>query len=141
MSKKDGFLLLNGSKDLHNFLHECRGKQGPLFEQDCFSEKSLNPGLQGIKYQRMVFWGLFSKMVLRWVHYCLLVFSEILHEVRNCSSKEEDMARTLKKKSLKIQTQKKILRKPQICLIYLHLSYIFELFKDLLSKLFQTENV
>ena len=32
-------------KDLPNFLHESRGQQGPLFEQDYFSEKILNPGL------------------------------------------------------------------------------------------------
>ena len=42
-------LLQNGSKDLPNFLHECRGEYGPFFEQDCFSEKNLNPGLSGIK--------------------------------------------------------------------------------------------
>ena len=31
--------LRNGSKDLPNILHECRGQLGPLFEQDGFSEK------------------------------------------------------------------------------------------------------
>ena len=38
-------LLQKGSKDLPNFLHECRGRKGPLCEQDWLSEKIPNPGL------------------------------------------------------------------------------------------------
>ena len=38
-------LLQKSSKDLPNFLHECRGQYCLLFEQDRFSEKILNPGL------------------------------------------------------------------------------------------------
>ena len=57
-------LLQNGSKDLPNFLHECRGQQGPLFEQDCFSEKILNPGLQGIKCPKKVFILLLCTLLL-----------------------------------------------------------------------------
>ena len=49
-------LLLNSSKDLPNFLHEYRGHQGPLFEQDRVSEK----------FQIGIFnFGLFSKTALR----------------------------------------------------------------------------
>ena len=38
-------LFLNGLKDLPNCLLEVDDKRGPLFEQDCFSEKILNRGL------------------------------------------------------------------------------------------------
>ena len=48
-------LLLNCPKDLPNFLHDHRGQQGPLFEQNCFSGKIRNPGLQGIKCPRWFF--------------------------------------------------------------------------------------
>ena len=34
--------LQNGSKDLPNALHDCRGQWGTLFEPDSFSEKILN---------------------------------------------------------------------------------------------------
>ena len=80
-------LLLNGSKDLPNFLHECRGQQGPLFEKDCSSEKILNPGLQGIKCPKRCFsyfFGLYSKTAL--------MFFPIL-----CMSVEDNRAHCLSK--------------------------------------------
>ena len=40
--------LHKGSRDLPNFLHECREKQGPSFEPNEFPENILNPGLQRI---------------------------------------------------------------------------------------------
>ena len=67
-----GLFSKTALKDLPNFLHDCRGEWGALFDSDSFSEKILNHKLSGIKCQRIVFWLLFSKMVLQWVHSCLL---------------------------------------------------------------------
>ena len=45
----------NGYKDLPNFLHECRGQQGPLFGLDGFSEKVLILDYRGLSVQKMLF--------------------------------------------------------------------------------------
>lgn len=60
-------LLQNSSKDLPKLLHGCRGQQGPFLEQDCFSEKILMPGLQGIRCPErcvFLFFGLYFKTAL-----------------------------------------------------------------------------
>ena len=52
--------LRKGSKNLAIFLHQCSGQQGPSFKDNGFSEKSLNPGLQGIQCcVKNVFFGFF----------------------------------------------------------------------------------
>ena len=62
------FFSYTALKGLPNFLHESRGQQGPLFEQDGFFKMILNPGLQGSSVQKrwvFFFFGLFSKTTLR----------------------------------------------------------------------------
>ena len=54
--------LQNGSSNLPNFLHGCRGQWGTLFELDM---KKNSPGLEGIKCPIFKVFGFFSKIALR----------------------------------------------------------------------------
>ena len=58
--------------DLPNFLHECRGQQGQLFEQDYFQKKSFITDHRGLVVQKrfFIFFCLYKKTALRRAH-CL----------------------------------------------------------------------
>ena len=61
-------LLQNGSKDLLDFLHECRGQQGYCFRKIVFVKKKLIQGYRGLSVQKrcfFYFFELYPKTALR----------------------------------------------------------------------------
>ena len=42
-----GHFLRNRSLQVYNFLHDCIGQQGALFECSAIFGKNLNPGIKG----------------------------------------------------------------------------------------------